>query len=112
MYRVLGVLRREPVSSGWGWGCFTEKGMWSHTLEALGDFSHQSKEGGVSRQRSLHVCAKAQRQEELLVCAVVGGVEGRKVGRALFADLKSVVLSLWEPWKVLREGSHKSGSAF
>ena len=86
--------------------------MWSHTLKPLGDFSQQSKEGEVSRQRSLHVCAKAQRQEELLVCTVVGGVAGRKVGRALFADLKSVVLSLWEPWKVLREGSHKSRSAF
>lgn len=38
-----------------------------------------------------------------------GGEKGR---RGLPVDLKSVVLSLWKPGKVLREGSHKTGSAF
>lgn len=52
-------------------------------------------------------------------CAVVVGAlaaggrrEHRKVIRAFFTDLKSLVLNLWEPWKVLREGNHKIGSAF
>lgn len=38
-------------------------------------------------------------------------VDGR-VGRVLFTGLKSLVFSLWESWKVLREGSHKTRSAF
>ena len=47
--------------------------------------------------------------EKTWLLAVQGG-EGRMLGGALFADLESVVFGLWEPWKVLREVSHKTES--
>lgn len=101
VHGVAGGLRREPVNSGQGGGASQRRrGHLSHTPKALGVFLRQSKGGRAFTCKGARAESAACRV--LVVGALAGGDrrrDGRKVGRTLLTDLKSLFFSLWEPFE-------------